>query len=50
MSYLVPLNHERAADLSAAALRAKEEEAEGRIHWLRPEYQDPDYQPSTSIL
>jgi len=33
---LVDLNHERAA-----------EEAQGKIRWLRPEYQDPDYQAST---
>ena len=34
---LVDLNHERVA-----------EEAQGKIRWLRPEYQDPDYQASTS--
>ena len=34
---LVDINHERAA-----------EETEGKIRWLRPEYQDPDYQASTS--
>jgi len=34
---LVDLNYERAA-----------EEDQGRIRWLRPEYQDPGYQASTS--
>jgi hypothetical protein len=32
---LVALNHERAA-----------EEAKGKIRWLRPEYQDPNYKKS----
>jgi hypothetical protein len=35
LTRLVALNHERAA-----------EEAKGKVRWLRPEYQDPDYQAS----